>query len=102
MNIQIDGSSTLESQENSLNFGQQQYNAALSAYSRNLSAPPQNHGVFEALPLGKDVLPVSLVEVAAGTSIGGVVASQLALGKHLVFYNGVYINGIEKMVAGFR
>jgi|GEM_PF-4371743 len=102
MNVQIDGSTTLESQENSINFGQQQYSGALSAYTKNLSAPPQNHGVFEIAPFGQDVLPVSLIEVADGTSMGTIVAAQLALGKHLIFYNGVYVGGIEKKVAGFR
>lgn len=100
MDAQVDGSQALIDQQTAINYAEQLNSAQLVSYQKGVA--PQNYATLQDVALGHNIPPLSLVEVPAAVSIGSLVATHLANGKHLVFYNAVYVNGNETKVAGFR
>ena len=100
MDAQIDGSKTLAEQQLAINFAEQANNAQVVSFQKGPS--PMNYATLQDVPLGQNILPLLLVTVPPATSIGSVVATQLAGGKHLIFYSTAYVEGAETKVAGFR
>ncbi|MDB5764312.1 MAG: hypothetical protein JWQ21_3307 [Herminiimonas sp.] len=99
MNTRVDGSKSLIEQQMAINHAQQTGKVQLVSYQKGTA--PANYAMLDEVPLGQSVLPLLLVEVAAA-SIGVAVATHMAIGKQLVFYNAVYVQGIVAKVAGFR
>lgn len=101
MDAQVDGSKSLAEQQTAINYAEQLNNSQLISYHKGSS--PTNIATFQDVPLGQNIPPLLLIEVPIATSIGTIVATQLATGKHLVFfYSTVYVQSVETKVAGFR
>lgn len=100
MDAQVDGSKTLADQESAISYAEQANGAQLISYQKGPS--PANYATLQDVPLGQGIPPLVLVAVPIATSIGSIVATQLAAGKHLIFYSAVYVASVETMVAGFR
>lgn len=100
MEAQVDGSQSLAEQQTAINYAEQTKNTQLIAYQKGPA--PANLAALQDVPLGENISPLLLVEVPIATAIGSIVATQLAAGKHLVFYGAVYVKSVETKVAGFR
>lgn len=100
MDAQVDGNLSLADQQNAIVFAEQANNARLFSYQKGQA--PANYATLEDVPMGQNIPPLILVAVPVAASIGSTVATQLAAGKHLVFYSAVYVEGAEIKVAGFR
>ena len=100
MDAQVDGNTSLDEQQRAISYAEQVNNAQLVSYQKG--AAPANYATLQDMPLGQKIPPLLLVEVPIATSIGSVVATQLAAGKHLVFYSAAYVGSVETKVAGFR
>ncbi|MCK9201136.1 MAG: hypothetical protein M0P59_10100 [Gallionella sp.] len=100
MNAQVDGNTTLTSQQSTINYAEKANNSQLVSYTKGTA--PINIAMFQDMPLGQDITPLILTEVPADTSIDTLVEAQLKAGKHLVFQNEIFVNGAETIVAGFR
>lgn len=100
IDIECDGSKTLLEQQTAINHAEQTKGLQLVCYQK--SAAPKNSASVKQVPNGQTILPLLLLELPASTSVFPEVATQLAAGRHLVFYTAVYVKGIEIKVAGFR
>ncbi|OGB20546.1 MAG: hypothetical protein A3I66_05695 [Burkholderiales bacterium RIFCSPLOWO2_02_FULL_57_36] len=100
MDIECDGSKTLLEQQTAINYTEQTNSIQLVCYQKGRFS--KNSATVKQVPKGQTILPLLLLELPASISVGFEVASQLAAGRHLVFYTAVYVKGIETKVAGFR
>lgn len=100
MDAEVDGSNDLPQQQNDINFTEQANNVELVSYQKGPS--PKNYATLKDVPLGQTIAPLTLVAVPAAASVGGIVATQLSAGKHLVSYSAVFVKGVETKVAAFR
>jgi hypothetical protein len=100
MDIEFDGSKTLLEQQTAINYFEQTENLQIICYQKGM--PPLNSAWVKRMPKGQTILPLLLLELPSSTSVGAVVAEQLASGRHLVFYSAVHVKGVETKVAGFR
>lgn len=100
MDAQVDGSKSLAEQQTAINYAEQLNNSQLVSYQKG--PIPANIATLQDAPLGQNIPPLLLIEVPIATSVGTIVATQLATGKQLVFYSAVYVKSIETKVAGFR
>lgn len=71
MTEHVDGTWSLEDQQNTLNFYQQQQNAKLTSYSKKSGVVPRNVATFEPVPLGTNVPDLTLVVVPSGQQAAG-------------------------------
>ena len=101
MDAQVDGNLSLTDQQNAIQFAESANNAQLVSYHKGQGGVV-NFATLNDVPLGQNIPPLTLVEVPVATSVGSVVATQLANGKHLIFYGAVYVQGTVTKVAGFR
>lgn len=100
MDAQVDGSKPLAEQQTAINYAEQLNNAQLVSYQKGPA--PANFATLQSMPMGQNIPPLLLIEVPITASVGSIVATQLATGKHLVFYSAVYVKSVETKVAGFR
>jgi hypothetical protein len=100
MEIEFDGSKTLLEQQTAINYAEQTDRLQLVCYQK--ATAPANLALVKQVPKGQNILPLLLIELPASLSVGAEVASQLAAGRHLVFYTVAHVKGIETKVAGFR
>lgn len=100
VDIECDGSKTLLEQQAAINYAEQTKSLQLVCYQK--SAAPKNSASVKLVPKAQTILPLLLIELPASTAAGSEVATQLAAGRHLVFYSVVYVKGVETKVAGFR
>jgi hypothetical protein len=101
LNAQVDGHLSLVDQNNAIQFAEQANNAQLVSYQKG-PAGVVNFATLADVPMGQNIPPLILIEIPIATSPGSVVATQLAIGKHLIFYSQIYVGGVEAKVAGFR
>lgn len=100
MDAQVDGSKPLAEQQTAINYAEQLNNSQLVSYQKGPA--PANIASLQDVPIGQNISPLLLIEVPIATAIGSIVSTQLAAGKHLVFYDAVYVKSSETKVAGFR
>lgn len=100
MNVQVDGSKPLAEQQTAISYAEQLNNVQLISYQKGPA--PENYATLQDVPRGQNIPPLLLIEVPLAASIGSIVATQLATGKHLLFYSAVYVKSVETKVAGFR
>ncbi len=106
----IDGDTTLEQQENSLNTAQNLLRAEVISYAKGEQAAP---GSGAATTAPKHPNFVTMEEVGIGVSVREiflVIPDDLAAekirqagkGRSLVFFNDAFVQGVVKKVAGFH
>ena len=98
----IDGDTSLQAQQDRLNFGQNGFTAEATSYTKAAGGKPPNQFVhtnnvtFTEVDIGADVRPIRLmaVEGAGGPS--------LAANQELAFDSDVFVGGFVKRVVGFH
>ena len=98
----IDGDTSLQAQQDRLNFGQNGFTAEVTDYARAAGGKPPNQFVhtnnvtFTEVDLGAEVRQISLVVVAEGE------VANLNNDQELAFDNNIFVAGVVKRVVGVR
>ena len=92
----VDGSDSLDAQNQTLNFYQQQNRSKVIDYVT--SNKPQNTATSEILPLGADVPALHLAAIPSGSDADSVQPPNTTL----TFENTVYVGSEIIAVAGFH
>ena len=98
----IDGDTSLQAQQDSLNLGQNGFAAEVTDYARAPGGKPPNPFVhtnnvaFTEVDLGVKVRPISLMVVAEGE------VPNLKNDQERAFDSNVFVGGVVKRVVGFH
>lgn len=102
----VDGSLSLDQQQQSLQFFEQVSFAKLIDYTKSGSnsngGPPANQATFQDVPFGQQPPPIQLQAAKDDNDAASIMAAQVKAGKTIVFHATVFVGGKETIVIGFR
>ncbi|MGO9612918.1 MAG: hypothetical protein ACLPX5_07785 [Dissulfurispiraceae bacterium] len=96
--VTVDGAKSLDEQNQTLNFYQQQKGCKVVKYVKNTTPPPQNIATSQKLPMGTTVPILYLVKIPAGSEITALKPANTTL----TFDGIVFVDSTETHVAGFH
>ena len=94
----VDGSLSLDTQANTLNFYQQQNNCKVTDYKKGDGGAIQNVVTSQTVSMGVCIPNLQLVVIPAGKSATDVQPAHMTL----TFANIIFVNGVQTNVAGFH
>jgi hypothetical protein len=99
-NVNVDGGKSLDEQNQTLNFYQQQQGCKVVKYIKDVTPgnSKKNIATCEDLPMGTNVPTLQLVKIPAGSEITALKPANTTL----TFDGIVFVDGAETHVAGFH